>query len=94
MGPTLLDRASYIGTTLTDISSIFFIRGAGYIVGGTIIGALSDYFKDHTHLLLCIAVLWSIVGRYIPFMIQCSMSCDVLYSAVGQSCDTASHTVH
>ena len=64
IGPTLLDRASYIGTTLTDISSIFFVKGAGYIVGGTIIGVLSDYFKDHTHLLLCIALLWSIVGKY------------------------------
>lgn len=62
IGPTLLDRANYIGTTLTDISPIFFVRGVGYVVGGATVGALGDYFKNHTYFLLCVILLWSIVA--------------------------------
>ena len=61
IGPTLLDRANHIGSTLTEIASIFFLRGAGYMVGGAIMGVLGDCFKQHTYLLLCLATLWSIV---------------------------------
>ncbi|KAL5515102.1 hypothetical protein EMCRGX_G000224 [Ephydatia muelleri] len=61
IGPTLLDRANYIGSTLTEIASIFFLRGAGYVVGGAVMGTLGDQFNQHTYLLLCVALLWSIV---------------------------------
>ena len=64
IGPTLLDRANYIGSTLTEIASIFFLRGAGYVVGGAVMGTLGDQFKQHTYLLLCVALLWSIVSKY------------------------------
>ena len=63
IGPTLLDRATYIGTTLTDISPVFFIRGVGYIAGSTLLGALSDRFKQHTCLFLCVALVWSAIGE-------------------------------
>ena len=63
IGPTLLDRANYIGSTLTEIASIFFLRGAGYVVGEAVMGTLGDQFKQHTYLLLCVALLWSIVSK-------------------------------
>ena len=66
IGPTLLDRANHIGSTLTEIASIFFLRGAGYMVGGAIMGVLGDCFKQHTYLLLCLATLWSIVSKCTP----------------------------